>query len=148
MAVIGRIRKHSGLLIILIGLALAGFVLQDFFRKSGSGRKSQIFVKIDGDKINKLDFDQKVDEQTKRYLQQTKKENLTSAESFQIMTSTWDQYEKDLIMQKEYEELGLAVDHGKATKPGISSEELNDLFFGKYPHPYVVQNFTDPNTEF
>jgi peptidyl-prolyl cis-trans isomerase D len=146
MAVIGRIRKHSGLLIILIGLALAGFVLQDFFRKGGNGGKSQIFVKIEGDKINKLDFDQKVDEQTKRYLQQTKKENLTSAESFQIMTSTWDQYEKDLIMQKEYEELGLAVDHGKAIKPGISSEELNDLFFGKYPHPYVVQNFTDPNT--
>ena len=62
------------------------------------------------------------------------------------MTSAWDQYEKDLIMQKEYEELGLAVDRGKATKPGISPEELYDLMLGKNLHPYVVQNFTDPAT--
>jgi peptidyl-prolyl cis-trans isomerase D len=146
MAVIGRIRKHSGLLVILIGIALAGFVLQDLFRKGGMGKnKAQIFAKIDGEKINKLDFDQKVEEQTKRYLQQSKKENLTSAENFQLMTSVWDQYEKDLIMQKQYEELGLAIDHG-TSKPSISPEELNDLFFGKNRHPYVTQNFTDPNT--
>jgi peptidyl-prolyl cis-trans isomerase D len=147
MAVIGRIRKHSGLLVVLIGIALAGFVLQDLFRKGGMGKgKNQIFAKIDGEKINKLDFDQRVDDQTKRYLQQSKKENLTSAESFQIMTSAWDQYEKDLIMQKEYEELGLAIDRGKASKPGISPEELYDLILGKNLHPYVIQSFTDPNT--
>ena len=33
MAVIGRIRKHSGLLIIIIGVALAAFVLGDFVKK-------------------------------------------------------------------------------------------------------------------
>jgi peptidyl-prolyl cis-trans isomerase D len=147
MALIGRIRKHSGLLIILIGVALAGFVLQDFFRKSGGGRnKNQIFAKIGSEKVNKMDFDQKVNDQVKRYLQQTKKENLTSAENFQLMTSVWDQFEKETIMQKEYEEVGLAIDHDNNTKPSISAEELNDLFFGKTPHPYVTQNFTDPNT--
>jgi peptidyl-prolyl cis-trans isomerase D len=146
MAIIGRIRKHSGLLIILIGIALAGFVLQDFFRKGGGGNKRQIFAKIDGEKINKLDFDQRVDEQTKRYLQQSKKENLTSAESFQIMVSAWDQYEKDMIMQKEYEELGLAIDHDNTTKPSISPEELYDMMLGKNLHPYIIQNFSDPNT--
>ncbi len=146
MAIIGRIRKHSGLLIILIGIALAGFVLQDFFRKGGSGNKNQIFAKINGEKINKLDFDQRVDEQTKRYLQQSKKENLTSAESFQIMVSAWDQYEKDLIMQKEYEELGLAIAHDNTTKPSISPEELYDMMLGKNLHPYIIQNFSDPNT--
>lgn len=146
MAVIGRIRKHSALLVIVIGVALAGFVLQDLFRKGGGGRSSQIFAKIDGEKINKLDFDQKVNDQAKRYMQQSKKENLTSAENFQIMTSVWDQFERDFIMQKEYEEVGLAIDNGKTTKPSISSDELNDLFFGKSPHPWVTQNFTDPNT--
>jgi peptidyl-prolyl cis-trans isomerase D len=146
MAIISRIRKHSGLLIILIGVALAGFVLQDFFRKGGGGNKKQIFAKINGEKINKIDFDQRVDDQTKRYLQQSKKENLTSEENFQIMVSAWDQFEKDMIMQKEYEELGLAIDHESTTKPSISPEELYDLMLGKNLHPYIIQNFTDPNT--
>jgi len=149
MALIGRIRKHSGLLIVLIGVAMVGFLFMGNTTKFGCARpgsKSQIFAKIGGEKINKLDFDQKVVESTKRYLQQSKKENLTSEENFQVMTSTWDQFEKDRIMEKEYEELGLAIDHGNASKPSISPEELNDCFFGKYPHPYVVQSFTDPNT--
>jgi len=147
MAVIGSIRKRSGIIIVLIGIALAGFVLQDLFKKTGMGRsKNQIFAKIGSEKINKLDFDQKVDEQSKRYLQQTKKENLTSAESFQIMTSAWDQFEKEMIMQKEYEELGLAIEREKTAKPGISPEELYDMILGKHLHPYVIQSFTDPNT--
>ncbi|MEI6122316.1 MAG: peptidylprolyl isomerase [Bacteroidota bacterium] len=146
MAIIGRIRKHSALLVILIGVALAGFVLQDFFRKGGSGSKSQLFAKIGSEKISKLDFDQKVDEQVTFYKQQSKKENLTSAENFQIMTSTWEKLLKDQIMQKEYEELGLALDHEKSTKASISPEELYDLMMGKNLHPYVVQNFGDPTT--
>jgi peptidyl-prolyl cis-trans isomerase D len=147
MAVIGSIRKRSGIIIVLIGIALAGFVLQDLFKKTGVGSsKHQIFAKIGSEKINKLDFDQKVDEQSKRYLQQTKKENLTSAESFQIMTSAWDQFEKEMIMQKEYEELGLAIEREKTAKPGISPEELYDMILGKHLHPYVIQSFTDPNT--
>lgn len=46
MAVIGKLRKHSALIVILVGIAIAGFVLQDLFRKSGSGRSSnEIFAK-------------------------------------------------------------------------------------------------------
>ncbi len=148
MAIIGRIRKHSALLVILIGVALGGFVLQDLFRKSGGGRKTQLFAKIAGEKISKIDFDKKVEDQVAAYKQQAKKENLTSAENFQIMTSTWDQMLKDQIMQKEYEELGLAIDHEKATKASISPEELYDLMMGKreHLHPFIIQNFADPNT--
>ena len=148
MAIIGRIRKHSGLLIVLIGVAMVGFLFMGNTTKLGCGRSgnNQTFAKIGGEKINKLDFDVKVNESSKRYQQQAKKENLTSEENFQIMTQTWDQFEKDRIMQKEYEELGLAIDHNNTSKPSISPEELQDLFLGKNPHPYVVQSFTDPNT--
>ncbi len=51
MAVIGRIRKYSGFLIIVIGVALAGFVMQDFFRKSGSGKGNNEFGEANGEKI-------------------------------------------------------------------------------------------------
>jgi peptidyl-prolyl cis-trans isomerase D len=147
MALIGQIRKHGALVTILIGVALVGFLFMGNTSKLGCGRnKSQIFAKINGEKVNKLDFDKKVQDQTKRYLQQSKKENLTSAENFQLMTSVWDQFEKDMIMQNEYEELGLAIEHENSPKASISPEELYDLMLGKNLHPFIVQNFTDPNT--
>ncbi|MEI6764191.1 MAG: peptidylprolyl isomerase [Bacteroidota bacterium] len=145
MAVIGRIRKHSGLLIIIIGVALAGFVLQDFMRKSNRGGP-KLFAKIAGEKLVKADFDARVDQQVLNYKKQSGKENLTSAENFQIMTMTFDQVEKEMIMQKEYEALGLAIDHEKTAKASISPEELYDLFAGKNLHPYILQSFTDPKT--
>lgn len=145
MAVIGRIRKHSGLLIIIIGVALAGFVLQDFMRKGNRGGP-KLFAKIQGEKLVKADFDARVEQQVQAYKKQSGKENLTSAETFQIMTMTWDQVEKEMILQKEYEALGLAIDHDKVAKASISPEELYDLFAGKNLHPYIVQSFADPKT--
>lgn len=146
MAIIGKLRKHSALIVILVGVAIAGFVLQDLFRKSGRGRGTEIFAKIGGEKISKIDFDSKVDEQAELYKQQAQKENVTSEEHYQIMVQSWNQMEKDLIMQKEYDELGLALEHEKSSKPSISPEELYDLMMGKNLHPYIIQSFTDPNT--
>lgn len=147
MAVIGKLRKHSALIVILVGIAIAGFVLQDLFRKSGSGRSSnEIFAKIGSEKLSKVDFDKKVDEQVEYYKQQAAKENLTSEENFQLMVQTWNQMEKELIMQHEYEQLGLAIERDKSNKPSISPEELYELMMGKNLHPYIIRSFTDPNT--
>jgi len=147
MAIIGRLRKHSALIVILVGVAIAGFVLQDLFRKGGGGRGgSDIFAKLGTEKVSKIDFDKKVDEQVELYKQQAQKENLTSEEHFQIMIQTWNQMEREVIMQKEYEELGLAIEHDKTTRASISPEELYDLMMGKNLHPYIIQSFTDPNT--
>ena len=147
MAIIGTIRKHSALVTILIGVALVGFLFMGN-SKLGCNNKNTLFAKIGSEKISKIDFDKKVEEQVAAYKQQSKKDNLTSAENFQIMTSTWDQMLKEQIMQKEYVELGLAIDHEKATKASISPEELYDLMMGKREnlHPFIVQNFADPNT--
>lgn len=147
MAIIGRLRKHSALIVILVGVAIAGFVLQDLFRKSGRGRGgADTFAKFGTEKVSKIDFDKRVDEQTELYKQQAQKENLTSEESYQIMVQTWNQMEREVIMQKEYEELGLAIEHDKTSRASISPEELYDLMMGKNLHPYIIQSFTDPNT--
>jgi len=147
MAVIGKLRKHSALIVILVGIAIAGFVLQDLFRKSGNNRGGpDHFAVIGGEKLSKIDFDKRVEEQVELYKQQAEKENLTSEENFQLMVQTWNQLEKELIMQHEYEELGLAIEHDKSNKPSISPEELYELMMGKNLHPYIIRSFTDPNT--
>lgn len=147
MAIIGKIRKHAGITVGIIAVAMAGFILlQD---QSGSGcsrNKRTEFAKIGKEKISDMEFKMKVEEQAELYRKQAGKENLSSAESFQVMISTWDQMVREMIMQKEYEELGLAVQHDKVAKPSISPEELYDLMLGKNLHPYIVQNFADPQT--
>ena len=56
MAAIEKIRRHSGLLIAIIGIALLAFVLQDLFHSQGRNREYNIAV-IDGEKIPYQDYD-------------------------------------------------------------------------------------------
>ncbi len=134
MAVIGRIRKRSGLIVVIVGIALAAFVLGDFIKKGP--RKSNTFAKIAGEKISYNEFEARVEEQVENFKQQSGKENLTNDEAFQIKQSAWTQLVRDLILNKQIEELGLTV----------STEELDDLIRGKNPHPYITQAFKDPET--
>ena len=134
MAVIGRIRKHSGLLIIIIGVALAAFVLGDFVKKRP--KNSNLLAEVAGEKISPIDFNKKVEENIQIRKQNSGNENLTAAENYEIRQSTWSQMMNEIVMDKQYQELGISV----------TVDELNDLIRGKNPHAYIVQNFKDPKT--
>lgn len=134
MAVIGRIRKQSGLLVIIIGVALAAFVLGDFVKKSP--KNANIIAEIAGEKISPVDFNKQVEENMQIRKQNAGRENLTAAESYEIRQSTWTQMINEVVMTKQYDELGVSV----------TVDELNDLVRGKNPHPYIVQSFKDPKT--
>ncbi|MCK9618116.1 MAG: SurA N-terminal domain-containing protein [Lentimicrobiaceae bacterium] len=134
MAVIGKIRKRSGLLVVVIGIALAAFILGDFSRKSSKG--SNNVGKIDGEAISITDYNAKVDENTNLRKLNSGNENLSAEENFNIRNSTWDQMVNDVLMNAEYDELGIAV----------SEDELEDQILGKHPHMYIQQNFKDPQT--
>lgn len=136
MAIIGKIRKRGGLITIIIGLALAAFVLGDFWRKSNKSSKNTNVGEIAGEKITYTDFEAKVSEQEELMKQQTGKENLTATQLFQLREETWKTLTRDIILGREYDELGVVV----------SSDELWDLVQGKEPHQYILQNFADPQT--
>ncbi len=135
MAIIGTIRKRSGLLIILIGIAIAGFVLQDAFKSSKGFQNKKLGI-INGTDITYPEFERKMESQVEQMKQQQRKENLTTQELFQVRQSVWNQLESDILMSKEYEELSLEV----------TPDEMNDLFYGKFLHQFITQNFTDPKT--
>ena len=50
MAAIGNIRKHYGLLVVIVGIALLAFVLGDLF-KSTNSRQTTNEATADGKKI-------------------------------------------------------------------------------------------------
>lgn len=110
MATIGKIRKHSGLLIGIIGVALALFVLSDFMT-SGNGRRSvDPIAVVFGEKISYQDFTYKVDESKELIRMRYGADiQLTAADNFQINNDVFDQMVRNTILMKECENLGLAV---------------------------------------
>ena len=135
MAVIGNIRKHSTFLVIIIGVALAAFVLGDFAKRRTSGREVNVGI-VDGEKISIMDFNKKVELAIENTKQQQNKVRLTTDEIYRVKNDTWKQMVKEALLQKEYDALGLTV----------TTDELFDLIQGPNPHPLIIKYFTNPKT--
>lgn len=138
MATIGKIRKHSTLLLILVGGALALFVLSDFFGSRGGGgrRQKQVEVAvINGEKIHANDFYIRLEEQVEMYKMQYG-ENLQSNMIFQIKEEVLNEMIRQAILKEQYEKIGLSV----------SQAEMVDMMTGVNIHPIIRQNFVDPQT--
>jgi peptidyl-prolyl cis-trans isomerase D len=137
MATIGKIRKHSTLLLIIVGGALALFVLSDFLGSKGGGqRQKQIDVAIiNGEKIHASDFYSKLDEQVEMYKMQYG-ENLQSNVVFQIKEEVLNELIKQTILKEQFTKAGIKV----------SQAEMVDMMTGVNIHPIIRQNFVDPQT--
>ena len=134
MAVIGAIRKHSGLAVILVGVAIAAFVLSDLFKATPQA-KTSIGI-INGVEIQGTDFNYKVDANAETQKINQGVETLTYDELFRIKENTWQQIVNEILMDEEFAQLGLVV----------SGDELFDQIQGENPHPLILQYFTNPET--
>lgn len=134
MAIIGNIRKHSGLVVIIVGVAIAAFVIGDFSKKSGTGAND--IGTVNGESIPYTEFNSKVEKNLEIQKENSGSDKITDQETYQLRQSTWTATVKELLMGEEYEELGLTV----------SPEELFDQVQGKQPHRFILQYFKDPAT--
>jgi len=135
MALIGQIRKHSGLLVIIIGVALAAFVLGDFLKPRNKYRANYV-GEIAGDEIPIQEFNDKTEEQIQIRKEQQKSDKISQDDIYQIKQGIWSQMVEKILMGKEYDELGLTV----------TSDELSDQILGDTPHKFVIQSFRNPKT--
>lgn len=139
MATLQTIRNRAGIAIaILIGLALAAFILGDLFKSSSSimrGKQMEL-AEIDGKTLTYPEFQAKVDELSEIYKMNSGKTSLDQQTTDQIKEQTWQSVVRNLTMKDIYENLGIAV----------SSPELFDMVQGKNPHAIIQSIFRDPNT--
>ena len=134
MAAIGQIRKHYGLLVAIIAIALAAFILGDFAK--GSSRAPNNIGVVEGEEISYKDFSVRVEKSLEAQKQNTGQKQVAPEEAFNIKLSVWNQMIRQIIMQKEFDEIGLTV----------TSPELFDQVQGPNPHRYILQYFSDPAT--
>ena len=140
MSVIQNIRdKYARIAVIAIALALLGFLLMDAFvgrsKSLFSGGNSNIVGRVNGKKIDPVDFDKKVKQQ-EDYLQKQPYSQGAEANRQQAIEGVWNQEVNSLLVNAEISKLGLSV--GK--------REINDMLFGPNPHEYAKQYLGDPNT--
>ncbi|MCL4857294.1 MAG: SurA N-terminal domain-containing protein, partial [Flavobacteriales bacterium] len=136
MAVIGKIREKSALLMIIIGVAMLAFILGDLFQSGQSFFGGDNSVgEIGGDNISAIDFNNQYEIAISRWEMQNK-----SAATEEIRESLLEQVWNDIVREKvvvsQINELGIAV----------SPQELFDMIQGNDPHPQVKQAFSNPQT--
>ena len=103
MAVLNKIRQKSVVLIVVIAMALFAFVLSDLFR-SGTlfGGNPDILAVVNGKDINRVEFMQRVENRQSQMGPQSS--------AMQTMKSVWDQELRKLVLETEFEKLGLSVE--------------------------------------
>ena len=133
MAAIGSIRKHSGLLIGIIGSAMLLFVLGGALESTSTffnGPNNEI-GEINGKKISYQDFELKVAE-----LEANSRGGSTEEQRQQMREQVWNNLLKDQILGNEYEALGIVV----------TDEELVDIIKNDKNNQSLKQYFSDPQT--
>lgn len=138
MGIMSFLRNRAGIILVaVIGLAIVAFLIGDAVRLGTPfWQASQNEVgEVAGKTISAEEFRAKVEQNEANFRQQMGG-NLNPQMTSYIVENTWNQTVSEILLDKEVKRLGIEV--GK--------NELNDMLFGKNPHPQVVQTFGNPQT--
>nr|WP_207421998.1 peptidylprolyl isomerase [Pedobacter sp. SYSU D00873] len=138
MGIMSFLRNRAGIILVaVIGLAIVAFLIGDAVRLGTPfWQASQNEVgEVAGKTISAEEFRAKVEQNEANFRQQMGG-NLNPQMTSYIVENTWNQTVSEILLEKEVKRLGIEV--GK--------NELNDMLFGKNPHPQVVQTFGNPQT--
>ena len=128
MALIGKIRSHGWIMIVLIGLAMAGFIFMDMFSSDVSilsGRSLSV-GEVEGTSIDQPDYERAF---SALYSGGT-------GDQYRQRQEIWNWMVEDQLVRSEAREIGLMV----------PQEELEDLLYGNNLSPLIQQRFRDQNT--
>ena len=139
MATLEKIRNRAGIgITILIGLALAAFVLGDAVKSGSSimrGNEQEV-AKIAGKSVDFKEFQKKIDDLTDIYKMNSGSTSIDQKTTEQIREQTWMSLVRNYTMKDIYEKLGIDV----------TSNELFDLVQGENPHAIIQSLFRDQKT--
>jgi len=119
MAIIGKIRERSGLLLVLVGGAMAAFILTDLFSGRGGGRKDQVVGTVGNEEIGAVEFERRVNDEIESYRNDFGQQ-VNAQMTEQVRNSVWQEMVKKEVMMKQVEEAGFA----------LTPDEYDDIRFG------------------
>lgn len=138
MAIISKIRDNGWLVLVIIGGALIAFIMGDFLKGSGPEEPKYGFGTIYGEKVDIEAYNDAVELaeiNAKRTAQQQGQQPQPVDQS-----AVWRQFIQKLLLEKEYEALGITV----------SDAEFDAFLYGRDGFavlPDLEKNFIDPTTK-
>ena len=133
MGIIGSIRKHSGIAVAVVGIAIVAFIIGDLTKNQ---RGVPDMGKIGDQTITYARYNEKVEEMEESYKAQQGVAQIPAEVEYQLRDQVWQNLVTETLTDKEFEKLGLQ----------LTNAELNDMYMGTFIHPYIRQIFTDPQT--
>jgi peptidyl-prolyl cis-trans isomerase D len=138
MGVMGFLRERMGKIVaISIGVSLLAFIVGEVLRSGGSFFRDDrnLLGEVSGEKVAYDEFNKRVEQNSGQFKQQSG-QNLSPQIMSYVQETTWNQYLRELVIQKEVDRVGLTV--------GL--DETNSMVSGNNPNPQIVQAFGDPKT--
>ena len=133
MAVIGRIRKHSVLLLVIVAGALLAFIIGDLKKPNADGNSN--FIKVGKSSVSYMAYADKFDRYQELMKRQNNGTNLTREEEYQLREQLYNEFVDSITVFSQMNALGITV----------TADELRDLVAGENPNMYARRFFSDAN---
>lgn len=138
MATLQKIRNKGPLLAIVVGLALAAFILGDMLNSGRSifgGNQFEI-AKVGGESVSYQEYQSVINQREAFYQNIMRSTSLNPELIQQIRNYAWEKLIRNYTIGKELNDLGI----------NASSDELYDMVKSGNVTPMIRQLFTNPNT--
>ncbi|MEQ1746626.1 MAG: peptidylprolyl isomerase [Saprospiraceae bacterium] len=124
MAILGAIRQNRWILIVLMTLALGGFILMDIITNAQRYRSgdANTMGKVGDVEIKRTEFDT-----YEKLIYTNAKDNILQARQ-----QIWNYFVESAMVNEEAEAIGL----------GVGKDELDDLQYGNNLSPIILERFT------
>lgn len=141
MALIGKIREKSWLLVLLIGLALLAFILSDYQSWFGGQEDQYGYGTVYGEMVDYNLYDKAVSNYQMMDQQQFQQQGreYTSRDQTASENKAWNAIVDSILLQREFDKLGISV----------SDNEFDAYLYGEQGFkvlPDIEQSFLDPQT--
>ena len=137
-SVLEKIRRRTGLLVGIVGLALVIFILESLLGSGASifgGDEQSSVGRINGHKIDRNDFASRFEMQLANMRQRNQGQDIDDNMRGQAIDQIWQQYIAEYVMKPEFKEVGLNVGDDEVYERVVVN-----------PVQSVVQQLTDQST--
>jgi parvulin-like peptidyl-prolyl isomerase len=147
MATLERIRQRSGLLLIVIGLAMAAFILTDLFSSGNSVLRNDAnkVGEINGKSIDAQEFSKRIDERMELLKAQNPQQAANLSRTM-VANQIWTEYQEEVLLSDRYADLGIKVTNQELFERIISNPQVRsqsgfvDEVTGKFS-PAALKNY-------
>jgi len=119
MAVIGKIRERSGLLVAIVGGALVLFVLGELFSNRGSGPNGEVLGMVGDEEIGVVAFENRVSDEVESYRNEFNQQ-VTAQMTERVRGTVWNEMVKERVMLGQVQQAGFT----------LTKAEYDDVRFG------------------